>query len=137
MEVTLQAFPKRFTYDSQKDLLGKGGFGEVYEAYDTEDHVFVALKISQATADDMYNLINEIKRFKKLNHPNIVRHIEAYEVNTGSADINGMPILYYVGILEYADKGMLTDLLKKTEDFGRLMELIYTKGNISGEITDN
>lgn len=132
MEVTLQAFRKRFTYDPQKDLLGKGGFGEVYKAYDNEDKYYVAIKISQGTADDKYNLINEIKRFKKLNHPNIVRHIEAYEVNTGSTNIHGEPILYHVGILEYADKGTLADLLKKPEDFrsfgnfGSLMESLAT-----------
>ncbi len=122
MEVSLQSFKKRFTYDPQKDLLGKGGFGEVYKAYDTEDHIFVALKISQGTADDKYNLISEIKRFKKLNHPNIVKHIEAYEVNTGSSDIHGKPIAYHVGILEYADNGTLADLLKKGTPDYRLIE---------------
>lgn len=122
MEVSLQSFKKRFTYDPQKDLLGKGGFGEVYKAYDTEDHIFVALKISQGTTDDKYNLISEIKRFKKLNHPNIVKHIEAYEVNTGSSDIHGKPIAYHVGILEYADNGTLADLLKKGTPDYRLIE---------------
>lgn len=122
MEVSLQSFKKRFTYDPQKDLLGKGGFGEVYKAYDTEDHIFVALKISQGTADDKYNLINEIKRFKKLNHPNIVKHIEAYEVNTGSSDIHGKPIAYHVGILEYANNGTLADLLKKGTPDYRIIE---------------
>ncbi|MBL7777820.1 MAG: serine/threonine protein kinase [Chitinophagales bacterium] len=122
MEVSLQSFRKRFTYDPQKDLLGKGGFGEVYRAYDNEDHHFVALKISQGTADDKYNLVNEVKRFKKLSHPNIVQHIEAYEVNTGSTDIHGKPILYLVGILEYADKGTLADLLKKGTPDYRLIE---------------
>ncbi len=122
MEVSLPSFRKRFTYDPKKDLLGKGGFGEVYKAYDNEDQIFVALKIAHASADDKHNLINEIKRFKKLNHPNIVQHIEAYEVNTGSTDIHGKPILYHVGILEYADKGTLADLLKKGTPDYRLIE---------------
>ncbi len=122
MEVSLQSFRKRFTYDPAKDLLGKGGFGEVYKAYDNEDHLFVALKISQGTADDKYNLIHEIKQFKKLNHPNIVKHIEAYEVNTGSTDIHGSPIVYHVGILEYADNGTLADLLKKGVPDYRIIE---------------
>lgn len=125
MEVSLQSFKKRFTYDPQKDLLGKGGFGEVYKAYDTEDHIFVALKISQGTADDKYNLISEIKRFKKLNHPNIVKHIEAYEV-TGGTDFHGNPLIRHVGILEYADRGTLADLLKKGKPDYRLMEDLAT-----------
>jgi serine/threonine protein kinase len=123
MEVSLQSFKKRFTYDPVKDLLGKGGFGEVYKAYDNEDHLFVALKIAQGATDDKYNLINEIKRFKKLNHPNIVKHIEAYEVTTGGTDIHGNPIIHHVGILEYADQGTFADLLKKGTNYRQIEEL--------------
>jgi hypothetical protein len=118
MEVSLQSFRKRFTYDPQKDLLGKGGFGDVYKAFDNEDQIFVALKIAHASADDKHNLINEIKRFKKLNHPNIIKHIEAYEVNTGGFDIHGRPIINHVGVLEYADKGTLADFLKSKTPIG-------------------
>lgn len=112
MEVTLQAFRKRFTYDPTKDLLGKGGFAEVYKTFDNEDQIFVALKIAQGTIATKYNLASEIRRFKKLNHPNVIKHIEAYEVNTGSTDIHGSPVVYEVGVLEYADSGTLADFLK-------------------------
>ncbi len=122
MEVTLSAFRKRFTYEPQKDLLGNGGFSQVYKAYDNEDKIFVALKIYQGDPVSKYNLINEVKRFKKLRHPNIVEHIEAYEVNTGAQDIHGNPVQYQVGILEYADGGTLADLLKKGKPDYRLLE---------------
>jgi serine/threonine protein kinase len=123
MEVPLKSFRKRFTYDPVKDLLGKGGFGEVYKAYDNEDQLFVALKIAQGTTNDKYNLINEIRRFKMLNHPNIVKHIEAYEVNTGGTDIHGNPIIHHVGILEYADQGTFADLLKKGTNYRQIEDI--------------
>ncbi len=122
MEVSLQSFKQRFTYNPKKDLLGTGGFSQVYKAYDNEDKIFVALKIYQGDPTSKYNLINEVKRFKKLRHPNIVEHIEAYEVNTGSQDIHGNPVQYQVGILEYADGGTLADLLKKGKPEYRLLE---------------
>ena len=112
MEVTLESFKKRFTYDPQKDILGKGGYSEVYKAFDTEDKIFVALKIYQGDSESKYNLSNEIRKFKKLRHPNVIEHIETYEVITGNNDIHGNPIKYQIGILEYADGGTLADLIK-------------------------
>ena len=112
MEVTLESFKKRFTYDPQKDLLGKGGHSEVYKAYDTEDKIFVALKIYQGDLDSKYNLSNEIRKFKRLRHPNVIEHLETYDVITGNNDIHGNPIKYQIGILEYADGGTLADLIK-------------------------
>lgn len=126
MEVTLTAFRKRFTYDPIKDLLGKGGFAKVYKAYDNEDQLFVALKIAESSNETKYNLTNEIKRFKRLNHLNIIQHIEAYEVNTGSTDIHGQPVVYEVGILEYADSGTLADLLKnRTADYRQIEDIAH------------
>jgi serine/threonine protein kinase len=119
MEVTLQSFKNRFTYDPQKDLLGKGGYSEVYKAFDNEDQIYVALKIYQGDADSKYNLSNEIRKFKKLRHANVIEHIEAYEVVTGNNDIHGNPIKYQVGILEYANAGTLADLMKSGKLIGK------------------
>ena len=57
--------------------------------------------------------MSEVKKFKKLRHPNIIEHIEAYEVKTGGKDIHGSPIVSQVGVLEYADGGTLADLMKQ------------------------
>jgi serine/threonine protein kinase len=119
MEVTLQSFKNRFTYDPQKDLLGKGGYSEVYKAFDNEDQIYVALKIYQGDADSKYNLSNEIRKFKRLRHANVIEHIEAYEVVTGNQDIHGNPIKYQVGILEYANAGTLADLMKTGKLIGK------------------
>jgi serine/threonine protein kinase len=113
MEVSLESFKKRYQYDSKNDLLGKGGFGEVYRAYDTEDDIYVALKIGIVSADNKYDISSEIKKIKKLYHPNIVNHIEVYDVKSGSSDIHGNPLLYQVGVLEYADGGTLSDYIQR------------------------
>ena len=58
MEVSSEVFRKRFQYDKSIDLLGKGGFGEVYKAFDTEDKIFVALKVYTGDIDSRYNLMS-------------------------------------------------------------------------------
>ena len=113
MEVNLESFKKRFTYDPQKDLLGKGGYSEVYKAYDNDYKTDVALKIYQGDYSSQYNLLNEIRKYRRLQHAHVIQHLEAFEVNTGSQDLHGNTIKYQVGILEYANAGTLADLIKQ------------------------
>ncbi len=113
MEVTLEAFRKRYQYESPKDLIGKGGFSDVYKAWDTQDEQFVALKIATASPGEKYNLVSEIKKIKKLKHPNLINYYEVYEVSTGTKDIHGNALNYQVAVMEYAEGGTLADLLKK------------------------
>ena len=62
------------------ELIGKGGFSEVYRAYDLDTDQFVALKytsfkgVSQGVA---HYVIREYENHKKLSHPNIA---ELYDV---------------------------------------------------------
>lgn len=46
------------------ELLGKGGFGEVYKCYDLEEHEYVALKIINIdmTGDLAENTFKHVKR---------------------------------------------------------------------------
>jgi serine/threonine protein kinase len=113
MEISLASFKARFTYDPQKDLLGKGGYSEVYKAYDNDYKTDVALKIYQGDYSSQYNLLNEIRKYRRLQHAHVIQHLEAFEVNTGSQDLHGNPIKYQVGILEYANAGTLADLIKQ------------------------
>lgn len=112
MEVTLAAFQKRYQYKAPSDLIGKGGFSDVYKAWDTQDEQFVALKIATASADEKYDLTNEVKKIKKLKHPNLIEYYDLYEVSTGTKDIHGHNLNYQVAVMEYADGGTLGDLLK-------------------------
>lgn len=112
MEVTLAAFQKRYQYKAPSDLIGKGGFSDVYKAWDTQDEQFVALKIATASADEKYDLTQEVKKIKKLKHPNLIEYYDLYEVSTGTKDIHGHDLNYQVAVMEYAEGGTLGDLLK-------------------------
>ncbi len=112
MEVTLAAFQKRYQYKAPADLIGKGGFSDVYKAWDTQDEQFVALKIATASAGEKYDLTNEVKKIKKLKHPNLIEYYDLYEVSTGTKDIHGHDLNYQVAVMEYAEGGTLGDLLK-------------------------
>jgi len=92
-------------------LLGKGGFSEVYKAYDTEELRFVACKIHQLNPH-----WNEIKKqnyikhacreyniHKSLIHPRIVQLYDVFEIDANS----------FCTVLEYCEGGDLDTYLKK------------------------
>ena len=73
-------------------LLGKGGYSEVYKAYDLENHIFVAIKLHQLNPNwkeeikDNYikHTIRENKIHKEINHSKIVRHFDTIEIDNNS-----------------------------------------------------
>ena len=66
-------FKQRYIYNTKADLLGKGGFATVYKASDILLERTVALKFFTNYNDEKYNLISEIRKSIKLEHPNICR----------------------------------------------------------------
>ena len=53
--------------------LGRGGMGIVYQAFDIERGVRVALKaLTQSDAINIYRLKNEFRQLSDLSHPNLV-----------------------------------------------------------------
>ena len=73
-------------------LLGKGGYSEVYKAYDLESHIYVACKIhqlNQSWKDEIRNnyikhTIRENQIHKEINHNKIVKHFDTIEIDNNS-----------------------------------------------------
>ena len=73
-------------------LLGKGGYSEVYKAYDLENHMYVACKLHQLNQNwkeevkDNYikHTIRENQIHKEINHSKIVKHFDTIEIDNNS-----------------------------------------------------
>jgi serine/threonine protein kinase len=82
---TSQVIAHRFEiHDLKKDLLGRGGMGNVYRATDTQTEQMVAIKALQpevvANAPDIIaRFMREGEALRQLNHPNIVQMVAAVE----------------------------------------------------------
>jgi len=97
---------KRFTIsDPDKDLLGRGGMGDVYRASDTQTGEIVAVKVlnPEILARDptlLERFEREGETLRHLNHPNIVRMVAAVEEEG-----------HHYLVMEYVGGGSLQDLL--------------------------
>lgn len=99
-------FFERFQYDSEKDVLGSGGFGTVYKARDTKKNRDVAIKISMYQESfRRFTLWNEIKLSEQIDdHANIAR----YEFGLRFT----RPVIIDYGIMAYYEHGNLDQVLK-------------------------
>lgn len=65
------------------ELLGKGGFGEVYKCFDLEGNQVVAVKVNSFNSGDQEHeeelfkwVQRETEHSKKFNHPNIAKFLK-------------------------------------------------------------
>lgn len=103
--------------DFQAGLLGRGGMGNVYRGLDTLASQPVAIKVLkpelvQHSPDIVARFQREGEALRQLNHPNIVRHIDAVQDNGQ----------YYL-IMEYVPGGTLADVLLGLEVQQRRMPI--------------
>ena len=99
-----------YKYNPSTDLLGIGGYGEVYKVQRMKNSLtqqFYAVKIFdkkvlQNNTDKLYNILNEIKIHRNLIHENICKYEHSFE------DKNNIYIL-----MEYCPCGTLLNFMKK------------------------
>jgi serine/threonine protein kinase len=110
--MTLSDFKERYSYDPAKDLLGAGGFAEVFLATDNLLHRKVALKFFTGGHAEKYSVLAEIRRIISLEHENIIRYYDAVVLEVPG--IHGTNQKAEIGVMEYLDGGHLLDYLKST-----------------------
>ena len=103
-------FRERYTFDSNKDFIGKGGFSRVYKAYDNIRKRYVALKFYKGNVSDKYDIISEINRMDDMVHPNLIRYYDANIIE--SVNAIGETEHIQVGIMEYANSGDISTFFK-------------------------
>ena len=72
------------------ELLGKGGFSEVYKAYDLDENKNVAIKMSSTIGIKQqlsHYIVREYENHIKLQHPNIAKLYQVVEVTENNVCI--------------------------------------------------
>ena len=95
------------------ELLGKGGYSEVYKAYDLENHIYVACKLNQLNQNwkeeikDSYikHTIRENQIHKNINHNRIVKLFDTIEIDDNS----------FCTVLEYCSGPDLSTYMKENK----------------------
>ena len=99
----------KYQYNPQTDLIGTGGFGRVYKAWDTLLEKDVALKmVTIESAKAQYNLVEEVKKAANLTHENIVRFNDVFVLKGSS--LTGEETETQVGVMEYIPHGDISQL---------------------------
>ena len=106
--MTYEEFIKRYSFNTETDLLGEGGFGIVFKAYDTVLDRYVAIKQSRVDKKyENFSLQNEVNLAKSLPlHVNIAHYEDCHRLN--------IPMMgtYDFGVLQYYKEGNLSKLRK-------------------------
>ena len=105
--MTEREFIERYTFDASSDLLGEGGFGRVYRAYDNYEHEYVALKMQDVNPQyPELRLRNEYEKVQRFTHPYIARYKACYTLNSFKGETD-------VAVMKYYEAGSLDKLMTK------------------------
>ena len=119
-------FKKRYEY-GPSDLLGEGGFAQVYKAFDKQFQQHVALKFYNKGEKGKYDVLHEMKDARDFSHKNIIRVHDAFLVRF---EHTGTYNFVQVGVLEFANGGNLRDFVDTKPSELRFKEVL--KGILEG-----
>lgn len=105
-------FRKRYEYNPQTDLIGRGGSSTVYKGYDNNLKRDVAIKRSSSSDERYKHVLNEITQYCQLKHPNIIQYYDYFEEII--LDSYGGEQSIQFGIMEYANCGEFTQIINKS-----------------------
>jgi serine/threonine protein kinase len=113
-------FKKRYEYNPS-DLLGEGGFAQVYRAFDKQFQIYVALKFYNKGEKGKYDVLHEMKDAREFSHKNIIRVHDAFVVKF---EHTGTYNFVQVGVLEFANGGNLRDFIDTKPSEHRFIEVL-------------
>src|SRR5690242_7210098 len=90
-----------------EEFIAEGGMGAVYRGHDMQTGEIVAIKVLRSeviteTPEMLERFVREGETLRRLNHPNIVKMLGAFETDG-----------QYCLVMDYIRGGSLRDLLKK------------------------
>jgi serine/threonine protein kinase len=94
----------KYEYNPKEDLIGAGGFGRVYKAWDVVFEQQVALKmVDSGKLSNRYTLVKEVHKLRDLRHENLLKYYDAFVLKSTSH--TGEEIETEVGVMEYITLG--------------------------------
>ena len=89
---------KRYEYNPQEDLIGRGGSSDVYKAFDNNLKRVVAIKRCSSAASNNKSVLKEIAGYCNLKHQNIIQYYDYFH-ETITDSYGGAQTIEY-GVIE-------------------------------------
>src|SRR6266566_8067441 len=102
------------------ERLGRGGMAEVWKAFDTQLHRYVAIKLLHADLQHdpefLTRFIREARAIASLHHPNIV---QVYDFQTADSSDSSNSLAYMV--MDYVEGETLAEYMRNTVRVGKFL----------------
>jgi formylglycine-generating enzyme required for sulfatase activity len=119
-------FQQRYNFNPKTDLIGRGGFSKVYKATDTLLERIVALKFFTGNISEKYQVLNEIRKVIRFEHPNLCKYYDVAVLT--NRDVMGETEHIEVGIMEYIDAGDFKSFTRKNPQYVDKLLIDVLKG---------